>query len=368
MKEIKIIPLAFAFAGCFLGAGFVSGQELWQFFGEFGVKGYIGLLLACVLLAAFGVIMMRLLQESGIEKAEEIMVPWDVPFLRMAAGLILNIFLLCVVVIMTAGVGATVEQLLAVPAQITSAVFVFLLGVVALLGISGMMKVFSALVPIIVIATMFFAVMSWVEFGTDGILTLPEQVHSNPLMPNWFVAALTYVAYNLLGSVGIMVPLGKYLRGKRTIRVGIALGGLLLVLVAGSVLTSLTGYPEAAAEQMPMVALTSRLNPTLGIVYGFLLLLGMFSNGLASLVAFMEYINRHVKALETHRRITMAVLMLLVWAASLAGFGNLVGTVFPVFGYIGIVAIVCICINYVRCGKGKGAAKGETVIGAERPE
>ena len=103
MKEIKIIPLAFAFAGCFLGAGFVSGQELWQFFGEFGVKGYIGLLLACVLLAAFGVIMMRLLQESGIEKAEEIMVPWDVPFLRMAAGLILNIFLLCVVVIMTAG-------------------------------------------------------------------------------------------------------------------------------------------------------------------------------------------------------------------------------------------------------------------------
>ena len=142
MKEIKIIPLAFAFAGCFLGAGFVSGQELWQFFGEFGVKGYIGLLLACVLLAAFGVIMMRLLQKSGIEKAEEIMVPWDVPFLRMAAGLILNIFLLCVVVIMTAGVGATVEQLLAVPAQITSAVFVFLMGVVALLGISGMMKVF----------------------------------------------------------------------------------------------------------------------------------------------------------------------------------------------------------------------------------
>ena len=231
-----------------------------------------------------------------------------------------------------------------------------------------MMNVFSALVPIIVIATMFFAVMSWVEFGTDGILTLPEQVHSNPLMPNWFVAALTYVAYNLLGSVGIMVPLGKYLRGKRTIRVGIALGGLLLVLVAGSVLTSLTGYPEAAAEQMPMVALTSRLNPTLGIVYGFLLLLGMFSNGLASLVAFMEYVNRHVKALDAHRRITMAVLMLLVWAASLAGFGNLVGTVFPVFGYIGIVAIVFICINYVRCGKGKGATKGEAVIGSERPE
>ena len=136
MKEIKIIPLAFAFAGCFLGAGFVSGQELWQFFGEFGVKGYIGLLLACVLLAAFGVIMMRLLQKSGIEKAEEIMVPWDVPFLRMAAGLILNIFLLCVVVIMTAGVGATVEQLLAVLVGMADVVMVAAVGETAVSGVS----------------------------------------------------------------------------------------------------------------------------------------------------------------------------------------------------------------------------------------
>ena len=368
MKEIKTIPLAFAFAGCFLGAGFVSGQELWQFFGEFGVKGYIGLLLACVLLAAFGIVMMRLLQKTGIEKVEEIMVPWDVPVLRTLAGLILNVFLLCVVVIMTAGVGATVEQLLSVPSQIASAVFVLLLGIVALLGISGMMKVFSALVPVIVLATIFFAVMSWIEFGTDGILTLSEQAHNNPLMPNWFVAALTYVAYNLLGSVGIMAPLGKYLKEKRTIRAGIALGGLLLVLVAGSVLTSLTGYPEAAAEQMPMVALASRLNSTLGIVYGFLLLLGMFSNGLASLVAFMEYVNRHLKVLDRHRRSTMAALMLLVWAASLAGFGNLVGTVFPVFGYIGIAVIVCICINYARCGKHGNTVKDNTITDFEEPQ
>lgn len=368
MKEIKIIPLAFAFAGCFLGAGFVSGQELWQFFGEFGVKGYVGLLLACVLLAGFGIIMMRLLQESGIEKVEEIMVPWDVPILRTLAGLILNIFLLGVVIIMTAGVGATMEQLLSVPSEIASAVFVLLLGIVALMGISGMMKVFSALVPIIVLATIFFAVMSWVKLGTEGILTLPEQAHNNPLMPNWIIAALTYVAYNLLGSVGIMAPLGKYLKGKKTVRVGIALGGLLLILVAGSVLTSLTGYMDATGEQMPMVALASRLNPALGIVYGILLLMGMFSNGLASLVAFMEYVNRHVKTFDSHRRIIMAALMGLVWAASLAGFGNLVGTVFPVFGYIGIIIIVCICINYFRYMRRKKKVKGNTITEIDKPQ
>lgn len=368
MKEIKIIPLAFAFAGCFLGAGFVSGQELWQFFGEFGVKGYVGLILACVLLAVFGIIMMRLLQETGIEKAEEIMVPWNVPFLRTLAGLILNAFLFGVVIIMTAGVGAAMEQLLSVPSAIASAVFVILMGTVALLGVSGMMKVFSALVPTIVGATVIFAVVSWVRFGTDGILTLPEQTHSNPLMPNWFIAALTYVAYNLLGSVGIMAPLGVYLKKKKTVRIGIAVGGILLFLVAGSVLTSLTGYMDATGAQMPMVALASELNPTLGIVYGVLLLFGMFSNGLASLVAFMEYANRNVKLMDRHRKSTMAILMLLVWAVSLAGFGNLVGTVFPVFGYIGIAFIVGICINYARCMKHNKSVKGNTVTEIDKHE
>ena len=30
MKEIKTWSLAFTYVGCFLGAGFISGQELWQ--------------------------------------------------------------------------------------------------------------------------------------------------------------------------------------------------------------------------------------------------------------------------------------------------------------------------------------------------
>ena len=49
MKEIKMWSLAFTYVGCFLGAGFISGQELWQFFGNFGNWGYVGLAGAAVL-------------------------------------------------------------------------------------------------------------------------------------------------------------------------------------------------------------------------------------------------------------------------------------------------------------------------------
>lgn len=42
MNEMKTLPLAFTYVGVFLGAGFVSGPELWQFFGAFGNWGYVG--------------------------------------------------------------------------------------------------------------------------------------------------------------------------------------------------------------------------------------------------------------------------------------------------------------------------------------
>ena len=49
-QKIGTLRLALTFAGCFLGAGYVSGQELWQYFGAFGARGLLGLVLAIVLL------------------------------------------------------------------------------------------------------------------------------------------------------------------------------------------------------------------------------------------------------------------------------------------------------------------------------
>ena len=49
MKEIKSMGIAFTYAGCIIGAGFLSGQELWQFFGSYGKWGIVGFLLAMVL-------------------------------------------------------------------------------------------------------------------------------------------------------------------------------------------------------------------------------------------------------------------------------------------------------------------------------
>ena len=355
MKQIKTFSLAFTYVGCFLGAGFISGQELWQFFGAFGNWGYVGFALAALLFTVIGILFVRLTQMTKCAEMDKLLVPWDVKWLRAATGVIGALVLFFVVVSMSAGVGAMLTQLFRVPTWLGSAVFMLAVFLVALLGVSGMVNAFSAMIPILVLATVGFAVGAWCTFGTEGILQL-QYTNTNPLMPNWFIATLTFVAYNILGGIGIMSPVGQYVREKKHVYVGIALSGVMLLAVAGSILTSLASYPEAVAAELPMVALASRLNGTLGTVYGLMLLLAMFCNALASLVGLIAYLEQKARFVREKKKPVLVGLCVLAWCASLLGFGEIIAVVYPIFGYLSIVFIVCMVVHFVQCRKKEKAS------------
>lgn len=350
MKEVKSPALAFTYVGCFLGAGFVSGQELWQFFGAFGNWGYLGFIVAAALFVFFGILLVRITQMTGIEEMDRVLIPWNVPWLQKVTGAIEALFLLGVVIIMTAGVGAMLDQLLGLPAWIGDGIFVLTVALIAILGVSGMVGVFSALVPLLVAATLLFALAAFWKYGVTDVFSLAK-TNINPLMPNWLVAALTYVAYNILGAIGIITPVGKLVKKKGTVYTGITLAGFMLIGVAGSVLTSLAVYLPAADAELPMVALATSLSPVLGSCYGVLLLLGMFCNALASLVALVVYLEQKFPVLLPKRKPVLLVSAVLVWLGSLGGFGDLIGVIFPVFGYISIFYLACLVIHFMRARK-----------------
>ncbi len=348
VKEIKTLALSFTYVGCFLGAGFVSGQELWQFFGSFGNWGYLGFVVAAALFVFFGILLVRITQMTGVDEMDRILVPWNIPWLRKLTGAIEALFLLGVVTIMTAGVGAMLDQLLGLPAWIGDGIFALLIAMIAIAGVSGMVNVFSALVPVLVVSTLLFAIAAFCRFGVQDVFALIP-TNTNPLMPNWLIAALTYVAYNILGAIGIITPVGKLVKRRGTVYTGIVLAGFMLIGVAGSVLTSLAVHLPAADAELPMVALATELSPFLGGCYGVLLLLGMFCNALASLVALVVYLEQKFPVLLPKRKSLLAAIAFLVWLGSLGGFGDLIGVIFPVFGYISILFLICLIVHFVQC-------------------
>ncbi len=263
MNEMKTLPLAFTYVGVFLGAGFVSGPELWQFFGAFGNWGYVGFLLAAVLFTLFGILLVRLTQVAHTDEMDRLLVPWNIPWLRAASGIVAAAFLFGVVVIMAAGSGALLEQMTGLPTWIGNALFMLAVALVALLGVTGMVSAFSALIPVLVLATLAFAAAACIKFGTGNIFRL-ENVNTNPLMPTWLVASLTFVAYNLLGGIGIMAPIGKLVKKRSVIYWGITLAGVMLTVVAASILFSMAVYPAAIEAELPMVAVATAISPIAG--------------------------------------------------------------------------------------------------------
>lgn len=354
MNKIDTKRLGLSFAGCFLGAGYVSGQELWQFFGSFGYKGLIGLVTALSVICLIGIMMLRLNAVTAITEPDKLVVPWDRPVLRSAVTLLELVFLFGVCTIMSAGVGALCGQLLGIPTQIGSGVFAALVAAVSLAGFSGMVKAFSATVPVLCGVTVVFGIMSLC--GDDAALEALFAAGNtgkaaNPLMGSWLVAALSFACYNVFGSIAMIAPLGGYLRSRRTAVSGIVTGGAILLLIACGVLVSCCSAPEYIEAELPMLALASSKGAAAGYIYGALLLIAMFGTSLSSMVGLINMLTEKSEAVSTHKTGVTVILAAAVFAGSLFGFGELIGVIYPIFGYCSSVFIVLMTIHYIKVKK-----------------
>ena len=153
-QKIGTLRLALTFAGCFLGAGYVSGQELWQYFGAFGARGLLGLVLAVALLGGTGVLLLRLSARTGIETMDALIVRADIPWLRTVVGVLTAVLLFGVVCIMAAGIGALGEQMLGLPVWLGAAIACVLIAAAAYFGLGGMVSVFTVAVPCMIVAAL----------------------------------------------------------------------------------------------------------------------------------------------------------------------------------------------------------------------
>ena len=273
-QKIGTLRLALTFAGCFLGAGYVSGQELWQYFGAFGARVLLGLVLAVALLGGTGVLLLRLSARTGIETMDALIVRADIPWLRTVVGVLTAALLFGVVCIMAAGIGALGEQMLGLPVWLGAAIACVLIAAAAYFGLGGMVSVFTVAVPCMIVAALVIA----------GI-----RLHR----------------------------------------------------------TGLTAAAFAAGDTNPMLDLACRLG-TAGVVYAVLLFLGMFGTSVSSLVAVLTYAGQKSARLAGHRTALLLVLTAAAFAGSLFGFGDLIGTVYPVYGYLGMAAMLLVAEHAVH--------------------
>ena len=211
--------LALGYAGMFFGAGFVSGQEIRQFFVVYGTTGLFGLVLSALLFFAVGVLFFETAQQSPEQTVGELLVPGYHPLLSGAVDLAEDVLLFGVVVIMTAGAGAMVQQVTGWSAAAAGFVFVLVIFAASLRNMRSVMTVFSVLAPCLTVCAVAVAVFVLLRYG-GGAGTV--EASGSPLLRGPWSSAVLYAVYNLFGSFSIMLAMMPLLPDRKKTAAGMA--------------------------------------------------------------------------------------------------------------------------------------------------
>lgn len=325
----RTLQIAFTYMGAVIGAGFASGQEAIQFFLVFGYRGLWGIILATALLAFFGALTLYLTRATGIDNYRD--------FINIVLGkrigkwtdLCLAVFLWTGLAIMLAGSGSVFAEHLAVSPYLGTTVTALMVAMVLLGGVNRVVWLNTALVPILVGVALVVIATGLTRSGISA--PLPEAVPPMLLGKTWWIASILYVSYNLAIGTVLLVSLGD----KGTVAGGVLGGlGLGVVLMAMAIALELH-YPAASQYEVPMLYVAGVRYPGLRVAYALVLWFAMATTAVADGYGLAS------RLASRHLPYPAAVVMVIVCSLPLTryGFARMVGSVYPLFGYIGIVIL-----------------------------
>lgn len=323
------LRVAATFMGTVVGAGFASGQETMKFFSAFGKGGLWGIALATALLCLYGVLILDLGRRLRAHSHREVLEYACGPHLGAVLDLTVTLFLFAALAVMLAGSGALVAEQLGLPAAFGTWITVVLTAGTVLAGMPGILAANSIVVPLL---TLFVLGLSIASLEYHGLRSLPlNPAPSLAAAPNWFVSAWLYAAYNLILSISVLSPLGAQVEDRRVLIWGGILGGLGLgVLGAAIKLAIAVHLPQISQFQVPMLFLARLHSLPVQVFYTLVLWAEIYTTAISSAFGFSQ---RTAEFSGVNYRWVVFFTMLLAAAGSQVGFSQLVGTLYPAFGY-----------------------------------
>lgn len=335
-QKVSTFKVAATYIGTVVGAGFATGQEVLQFFGYYGLTGILGLILAGVLFAFYGVIILKLglkLQaESHLKVIREIGGKW----LGSIIDWVITFFLFGALVAMAAGAGALFEEQFGLSPLLGNALMVIITTLTVLFGITGVINAISFVAPFLIASVLGISILSLARIDFN-LSALQWSNPSQAAVPFWPFSAIIYVSYNLVMAVAILAPLGKEAENKKVLTKGAIWGGLGLGLGAIAItLAIIANAPEVTRLEVPVAFIASTFSPLVGNLYTGVLLAEVYTTAVGSLYGFAARLSSPKTAKFKLYSIGTAII---AFFASQFGFTNLVRVLFSGVGYIGLLLI-----------------------------
>lgn len=354
---LTIVKFAGAFVAFLIGSGYATGQEIAQFFTAYGIWSMGGLLIALVLFAWLGKVLMnyghRHSDLGPDAMADRAFRYYAGKYFGTFLAWFIPLFLVLVCIVMTSGAGATLAQYFGVPAWAGSLAMCLVVFATNIFGFRRIVDIVGVVGPVIIVFTLVIAVNA-IASNPEGLANVKDHADLFASMANatngaplWALGGLLYVAYNVTGSVPFFTQTGGTAHVAREAKIGAVLGGIAFIGAAILMNLALLCHIENVASlEVPTLYLSDLISPVLSVVFAIIVLCGIYSTAAPMMWTAVNRFAPEGTKLNKAMLVLFSALVLVV-AVSPLGYGQLMGIIYPYTGYIGIAFIACVAVRQV---------------------
>ncbi|MGB6008294.1 hypothetical protein [Castellaniella sp.] len=343
----QILQLASAYMSVIIGGGFASGQEVLQFFTNFGIWGVAGTLVSGLLFTFLGMQVARIGTQLQAHSHKVVLNAVFGGKLGSVVDLALIFFLFGVGVAMLAGTGSLFREHLGMPLIAGGLFMAILVSLTLCLNVQRIVDLISAVTPLLlclVIVLVIYALLRS-DTGLDSLNALAA-TQQDRAAPNWFLGGVLYASFNIAVGFPLLAVLSGGSRNilnatRGGVLGGLGLGVLILLLNVGL----FANLDRIQGAEMPTVLLAKSISPWLGWLMMVSLCCMIYSTAVGMFFAFSA---RFADPETPKFRIISIASTFIGLGLSFAGFTTLVGTVYPLLGYLGIALIVGVAVYWWR--------------------
>ncbi|WP_028987850.1 YkvI family membrane protein [Thermicanus aegyptius] len=330
-RWIRIYQVAATYIGTVVGAGFATGQEIFQFFTRNGALGTLAILLSTLLFIGIGYKTMTIAKLERCYSYQEFHVHLFGPKGSLFFNLMIPFLLLGGSGVMLSGMGALFEEQFHLPRQIGILLAMLLVILIVLKGLKGVLWVNGLFAPFILFMISLL--------GLHLLLEPPSfPATLDPWNFRWILSAILYTGLNLILSQAVLVPLGKETEDASILLWGSLFGGGglgLMLLIGHEVMLRHQNLIQQA--EIPLGTILHFLFPWAFVLYSLVILVEI----LTTLVGNTFGIMRQAESIASLPPLPSLLLVLLgAYLISHWGFRMLVSSLYPFIGGLGILYIV----------------------------
>lgn len=311
------------------------GKEIYIFFSKYGLYGIIGILLSGTIL---GILTSKVLKIIG--KEQEVNTYNEFLFyifnnknskLVVILNYIINTFLLITFYIMVSGFTAYFKQEYNIPNYMTGIILAILCYVALNNNIDEVVKISAILVPVIILFIISFGLFD-ISNGINQVLEM-NFIANNFIRGMW--NGIIYSSYNSIILIPVLVTLKKYVNKKIFYSIGVITSLVVIVLSLFIYIILLKSNIDIIEFDLPIIYIVKQYGSVFKYLYGVVIVISIFTSIISAGYSFLK---NSIKNKKNYSKLLKVMCISSIFITNI-GFSNLVNTLYPIFGILGIVQI-----------------------------